>query len=709
MTRAERIVGWIYDRRRWCAALCAIVTALAAWQATRVGVDNSLEVWFVDDDPALVAYRTFQRTFGSDEVVVVAFSDAGGMLRPPGVELLRRAADRVRGVDGVDGAFSVADVLGAAGSDSAGAAENVLRERVLDDAVVRNRLASRDGTVALLVIRMQPLADIDGRRDAVLARIDDALAQLAVPTRKAGIGVVYAALNRLAIVDAAVLFVAAWALIALVLWRLYRSIVPVGVALAVVATASLWTLGLYGACGRSLNMVTSVMPTLVLVIGVAECVHVQLHVGAVPPGADRRTHVVRSLAFMLRPCLLNALTTVSGLASLAVSPLPVIRDLGVFGAFGIAACFALTLVGCAGALASPRAEVGRAREGGVTRVVAWLAAAGTRRPARTLAAGAALVGALAIGATRLEVDTYTIDFLFADHPVRRDSDFVEARVGPYVPLEFVVRAPRGEADAGLLDAVARWQRDAQALPGVGWGHSTKACAAAEDAACALRVTFGVNMQSARSAERLIAAVSGAADLPAGATAEPAGYLPLYVRMVDHVVGSQVRSFALAFATIFLVIGVAFRSARAALFAVPANVLPVLAILGVMGFAGIRLDVATVTIASVVLALVVDDTVHVLHRLHHELGQRWSPAAAVQATLDAAGRAIVVTTIVLIAGFAVFALAEIKSVIWFGLLIALGLVAGVVADLVLMPALVLALGRSTTGRVPHSADGARRHG
>jgi hypothetical protein len=88
---------------------------------------------------------------------------------------------------------------------------------------------------------------------------------------------------------------------------------------------------------------------------------------------------------------------------------------------------------------------------------------------------------------------------------------------------------------------------------------------------------------------------------------------------------------------------------------------------------------------------------VLHRLHHELGQRWSPAAAVQATLDTAGRAIVVTTLVLVVGFSVFALAEIKSVIWFGLLIALGLVGGVIADLVLMPALVLLLGQRVAAR------------
>ena len=159
-------------------------------------------------------------------------------------------------------------------------------------------------------------------------------------------------------------------------------------------------------------------------------------------------------------------------------------------------------------------------------------------------------------------------------------------------------------------------------------------------------------------------------------------------MVDYIVDSQINGFAFAFAAVFAVIACALRSARLALLVLPSNVLPLLAVLGVMGAAGIRLDVATATIASVVLGLVVDDTVHFVHRLREELGRTADPEEALRATARTAGRAMLVTAIVMTLGFAVFGLAQIKSVAAFGLLIALAMGSSVVTDLLVLPAIVV---------------------
>ena len=729
MNWREKLVTWIWDHRGWCMIVCMLVTLPAGWQAAKVGVDNSLEIWFVENDPELVSYRKFQGNYGSDEVAIIAFHDKAGLVNRPGVELLRQAAERVRGINGVAEVFSIASFQASrellTNTESAQAA--ILRERVLADPLVRNRLASRDGTTVLLVVRMKAMADIEVRRDAILLNIDKALAEFKQPYHKAGIGVLYQALNQLALVDAFMLLCASWLLIALVLWCLFRRWLPVGVSLGIVGVATVWTMGLYGAFGRNLNLVTSVMPTLVLVIGVAGCVHILMHVAATPDEPDRKHRVVREVAFILRPCLINILTTVAGLASLAVSPLPVVRDLGLFSALGLLGCFVLTLVGCVWALAWKQAEPVRNGSAWLQRGVGILSRLGICHPKLALVAGLLLVVVMGVGASRIVTDTYTIGFLFPDHRVRIDSDLIELRVGPYLPLEFVIRSPHAVPRPELLRAVERWQRSVEAQSRIGWSYSLVDALARMngnntsdasgqaiwddpermarliatyrsqpgndlhqllDAAGTLRITFSVRMQSTRSVARLTDELKDAAQLPPDATVDAAGYLPLYVRMADYVVNSQAQSFALAFVTIFAVIAFTFRSGRAALLAIPANLLPVLIILGVMGYAGIHLDVATVTIASVVLGLVVDDTVHVIHQFHHEYESRKNHAAALRATLDTAGRAIVITTCVLVLGFSVFALAEIKSVIWFGLLITLGLVSGVVADLVLMPALIV---------------------
>ena len=123
-------------------------------------------------------------------------------------------------------------------------------------------------------------------------------------------------------------------------------------------------------------------------------------------------------------------------------------------------------------------------------------------------------------------------------------------------------------------------------------------------------------------------------------------LPLYVRMVDHIVSSQILSFTLALIAIFAALAVLFRSLGLALLSLPANLLPVFVTLGAMGLLGVRLDVATVTIAAIVLGIVVDDTVLFLYFLRHEQERRASMADAIRAAVDGAGKSILMTTLAL---------------------------------------------------------------
>ncbi|HSS64328.1 MAG TPA: MMPL family transporter [Gammaproteobacteria bacterium] len=725
MTAGDRIVGCIWHWRWPLVLMCIALTLAACWQAARIGVDNSLEIWFVEDDPALVSYRRFQGVYGNDESVVIAFHEPEGIVTSHGLALLERARLALETVEGVASIDSILDVPGTRIGDASAHA------RILNDPALVDRLVSRDGDTALLIVRMAKLEDMDRKRDLILANIDKALTPLRAPYHKAGFGVLFAALNELSIVDGFKLFCAATGVIFFLLILFYRRIFPALVTLSIAFAAAAWTMGIYAAAGRSLNIVTSILPTLVLVVTTAGCVHVLLHVAETRASAGRETKVIHGVGFMFRPCLMNTLTTAAGLLSLTASSLPVVRELGLFGAAGLIGALVLTMIGCVFALAWEAAEPAPGRTSTLRQVASRLADLSIRNSTAVLASGALVLAFFIAAATRVDVDTYTIDFLFEDHPVRRDSAFIESRIAPYTPLEFEVRTSGGVPRLDLLQAVDRWQRAAGRIPGIGWSQSyvdvvkrirqfemggeqsafelpqsqteldallVKMRALSETALTStlfdnrngLRVTFGVPMQSARSLERTIRAVESAASFPSGVVAAPAGYLPLYVRMTTDIVRSQLWSFALAFLTVFGVIGILFRSARVAALAIPANLIPVVFILGIMGLAGIRLDVATVTIAAVVLGIVVDDTVHFLHRLCHECRRSDSHAKAVCTTARTAGYAIVTTTVVLALGFSVFGLAEIKSIIWFGLLMAVGLAAGVIADLLLMPALIVGL-------------------
>ena len=121
-------------------------------------------------------------------------------------------------------------------------------------------------------------------------------------------------------------------------------------------------------------------------------------------------------------------------------------------------------------------------------------------------------------------------------------------------------------------------------------------------------------------------------------------------------------------------------------------LPVVVVLGFMGHAGIRLDIATVTIAAALLGIIVDDTVHMLYQLRDALSKyapsKWDTREeALREVARHSGLAIVSTSFVFCLGFGVIAFAGLKSVAYVGLLISVGVATALVADLVLMPALL----------------------
>jgi predicted RND superfamily exporter protein len=322
----------------------------------------------------------------------------------------------------------------------------------------------------------------------------------------------------------------------------------------------------------------------------------------------------------------------------------------------------------------------------LSELAARLARIGMHRP-RTVTAAFVIAAALAvIGLGQLETDTNSIAYLKKTHQVRQDSDYIEATIGPWFQIEFTATT----SDAVMSDALNVGTNEVPSRVGIKTLQteltrlrivSPPTIAAMLAGENELRILFGVPMMSARSVQDLIGKIVAAADLPADISLRPAGYSPLYTRIVDEVVQSQVRGFAAAIGLIVLLLGLAMRSWRRVLLALPANILPVVLTLGLMGLAGIPLDIATATIASVILGLVVDDTIHIL---------RPSASADIEESLQLAtakaGGTLLMTTATLALGFVVLGLAEVRSIAWFGLLASFAVTIAILTDLLLLPAL-----------------------
>jgi hypothetical protein len=748
-TLATRFVHFLHRRRYWLMSIVLLAAGGLAVMARNIRVDNSLDVWFLDDDPALIAYEHYKQQFGNDEIIVVAATDPDDIYSPAALERIRAASDRIEAhpkirrvnslthglhVSGAAGAIEIEPLLGDGPVTPEEAA--ALRERVAMNPAFSGTIAGDSKRMTLLLVEPKTLADVDAERPALIrdvrAIVDDTLRSGGGGAHLGGIGVVYEGLNAASIRDSAVFVTLSYLVLLLGLWVLFRRWIWVLVGVVIVSVPIIATLGIAGIAGRDMNMVTAVLPTLIMTVGILDLIHIV-------DAYDGRTKLLASIAVVIVPCVVNSVTDAVGFLALSSANLAAIRDFGWLAAVGLALLLISVLVFAVPALARFGGRKPNVAGRDFTRpIVAGLFRV-ARDHRRWVVAGALAVFAVsAWGITRIHTDTYTIGFLDEDHPVRKDHRAIEAEVGAYIPLELTVATAEADGikDPELLRRLDRAERAMEALPEIGrvtglpeivkrvnqiyFDEDAGAYAIPDNARIVAEelltygfsadgrdnldalvdeefrmthVTARTGLPSARGVERTIHNLETAGRAELGDTAElhAAGYVPLYVRIIQHITDTQIRSFAICLGVVALVLMVLLRSIKLGLVAMIPNLLPAVMTLGVMGFAGINLDVATVMIASIAIGIAVNDTCHILFRFKHELASTPAdPYRAIESMMVHTGRPVVASSLLLIVGFGVLMFASVKSVSSFGLLSSVTVGSALLADLIVTPALLLIL-------------------
>ncbi len=168
-----------------------------------------------------------------------------------------------------------------------------------------------------------------------------------------------------------------------------------------------------------------------------------------------------------------------------------------------------------------------------------------------------------------------------------------------------------------------------------------------------------------------------------------GMLVLYNNMLQSLFRSQILTLGAVFLAISVMFLVLFRSIRMTVAAIIPNLVSAILVLGLMGWFGIPLDLMTITIAAITVGIGVDDTIHYVHRFSREFaidGDYWASVGRCHRNI---GRAIYYTSITIMLGFSILAFSQFVPTIYFGLLTSLAMLAAVLADLALLPTLIVA--------------------
>jgi predicted RND superfamily exporter protein len=698
-------------RYRWLLLGLMLITVASVMKGVGPALvpNNSLSVWFLDEDPAVREYREFQQLFGNDEVVMLLIEFPDGVMNQTTFAKLRTLKSDIEAISGIHAVFDVSSLADRLSPQALEAFNN--------NSLIKSYYVDAQDKMTLLWVEMTVSETIDAERQQIIEQLKSYLTeQLPDNTyHLGGIGVMYNALNEVTEHDFGIFLSIGFMLLLITMGFVFRSTLFSITTLIILSMAILVMYGFYGMSGYQINMVTSVLPIIVLILGVTDIVHFPAAYQRMAkqfPALDSKALAHKTIADIFWPCLLTTLTTSIGFLALTNTSLSAVRELGLFAAIGIMAAFVNTLILMTfvylfksnSPSASQYKYIDRVLERTQTFVrnrlsTAWLIII--------------IVTALAfVGSSQVKVDTLTSDYLPKEHQSLVDHHAIESKWGAYNVLEFVIEPSAGYqiTDVEIIDAIDEFVTRATELPEIHSGLSINtlyqemantnmpldfsnrstegnpvAIFQSEDGKYGRLKLFGT-MLSARELSDLLDELSMISEQVIGemGTIAPSGYLPLYTKIIDYIIQAQVDSFTLALACIFLIILIGFKSLKYALIATIANLFPVLMMFSVMGFAQINLDIATASIAAIVLGIAIDDTIHFLWSWRRAELDGLSWHEAVEYTYAKVGRPVIISSVLLISGFAILMAGTGATVFYFGLLTCVAALAALFGDLLLLP-------------------------
>ncbi|MFQ5513614.1 MAG: MMPL family transporter [Myxococcota bacterium] len=739
-------------------ALTAAVSTLALCQLVdlergtlRLAIDPSPNRFLPEHDEAKQFYDHVRRAFGSDETLLVVMG-AEDVFRSDRLRALARMTERIGRLDGVHHALSLTNAvtIRSSGDDL----EIVpflteipedprelrsLREEALSNPLYTGNLVSDDGRSAALAVYFMDFSDTEFMQRG----LDESIRRIVEEERGdtktwiTGTPHLKAVQIRMLLRDLArnlplILLVGMF-----VLAFSFRSVRGVLLPTATVILTLLWTMAVAVWLGRPLNLVTVLVPPLLMILGLSYAVHVVSEYYDTLRDLPGRTSVEivgQATSHVALPVALTGLTTAAGFLALVLSPMEPIREFGLLSLIGITLTVIASLFvtpALLAALGKPRRRRGHAtRPAGhdlFDRFAGRVAAFDLRARIPLFVGYGALTLLALAAATQMKIGTQLLDYFHPEAPARLDFDAVNARLDGANSFNVVVAASYAGAfkepeNLRALEALQLWLEQ---QPEIGaatsladylglisrgfYGGVASTPSIPDDRRTIAQLLFfgasdeiegfvdsryqlanivvRTHVVDSRPVVELASRIEEhLRELPAHLHGTVTGNPVLISRMMDAIARGQVQSLAGALLLIWIILAVLFLSPRTGAIALIPNLLPVIAYFGALGVSGILLSPATSLIAPMALGVAIDDTIHYFTRFNQEAKRHADERIGTVVALRSVGRPVTYTSVAICLGFLVLCGSELQSQIEVGALGAFTLGFAWLVDFTLTPAL-----------------------
>lgn len=523
-------------------------------------------------------------------------------------------------------------------------------------------------------------------------------------------------------------------LVLLFLWFSFRTLYGTLVPVTVVIVSVLWTLGIMQLMDKPIDLMCTILPTMIFVAGMSDVVHYfSKYFEERNSGTDPKLIFIRIRREVAYPTFLTLLTTIIGFLSLLFSSMQPVRDFGIYTSIGISIAFVLTYTLLPSLIRLfppsqtrlhshlPQSEFIPMRKG-------MHLALRYQKP--LLAAFIVLITLSSIGMSRMRVDNILLEDLSSKIQVKQDFDFFDQHYSGARPFELKVMLKdtthsvwdyailnqvqqmdsfiRAEYQAGFILSAAGvvkqinlqvynsarfpGPQDYPAIQKLINQHKNNKdlLRLADKQGRTTRISAKIkDMGSAKVNHKNEALLHFIHESGIDKTlqVEFTGAAHLMDRNNAYMVENMLQGFAFSIFLIALLTYLVHRSWRIVLVFLLPNLVPLLVVSGIMGFTGIELKSSTSLVFSIAFGIATDDTIHFISRFRIELQSGKNYLYAFKRSYLETGKPIVLTTLILLGGFLTLMLSDFKSIFYFGFLICITMLIALLADLFLLPVLL----------------------
>jgi predicted RND superfamily exporter protein len=717
-----------------------------------------------DSHPENILYKNFTDTFGEEgNVIVIALQDSL-FFTPEKRNAWRSLNDSIQKFSEIDlvlstdnlqelikdqknEKFVLQQVPLAQATDSAALLK--FREKLFLELPFYNNLIfdSETNTIRSVIYMDPEIVNTAKRKDFIFEKFIPLIASFEKTTSSdihvSGMPYIRT-LNAQNIVDEIGLFVLGATLItSLIFFLFFRSFRATFISLFVVAIGVMWAFGILGWLGYEITVLTALIPPLIIVIGVPNCIFlINKYQQEIAKHKNQAKSLQRVIIKVGNATLMTNLTTASGFATFILTNSKILKEFGVVASINIIAIFALSLLIIPitySLMPIPKKKhLKHLKNKSIDFFVSWME--NKVRKKRVNVYIVSLIG-LIVGITgiyQIKISGSLIEDMPKSADFFQDIRFFDKSFNGIVPVEIWIDSKRenGIVKPATLQRMNRLQQTIEEIP-----ELAPPLSVVNAVKFAKQAYYNGNpnyyalptsqensfiypyLNNAKGTNQLITGYVDSTgqygrittymkdietermerietDLREAMTkifpeqrygAEMTGKALLFLKGTKYLINNLILSLSLAILLIALFMAFLFRSFKMIIISLIPNLLPLIITAGVMGFTGIPLKPSTILVFSIAFGISVDDTIHFLAKYRQELiSNGWKINKAVFAALRETGISMFYTSIVLFFGFSVFLSSNFGGTQALGGLVAVTLLMAMLANLVLLPSLLISL-------------------